>query len=192
MQTPVSYVVNAVQARLQSTSIPGIDRGEIHILPEGRCPPTIGERALIISPSSITTVNTETDYRAKRVYFRVNFIRRIRAIPSDKRGRSYNKEEEAHEILTVIEDAIQSRNMFQDLVTAIKKQEDIDSKQVKYSVSKTFTHRTTIYDPIHLYPGFFTSEPSDADASIAGHKFYVTFTSPNFYLVQNPLQCIET
>lgn len=188
MQTPTSYVLKAVETRLKSISIPGIKREEIQILPEGRVPASAGERYLVISPTAIVTNNPERNLRSKTIGFRVNLIQRTRAIPEDRLGIIYTDDSYAHEIHSVIDAAIESLDMFRVLITLVK-QTEANIKQVRYSLSKTFTHKVTILSPIKLYPGYFHSTNSDLDSKLAGYKTYSAFTSPSFTPSVNPLSC---
>jgi hypothetical protein len=189
MQTPCSYVTKAVETKLKSISIPGIKREEIYVLPEGRVPASAGQKSIIISPSAITTENTNLNYRAKVVGFRVHLIQRVRDIPPDRFGLIYTDPNETHEIHDVIVDAVQSLDMFRSLNTLINTTQDSSELQLRYSLVKTFIHRITILTPIHLYPGYFHSKSSEHDATLAGYKTYSSFTSPSFYLSSNPLSC---
>jgi hypothetical protein len=188
MQTPCSDVLKAVETRLKSISIPGIKREEIQILPEGRPPAIAGEKYLVISPTAVVTNNPERNLRSKTVGFRLNLIQRTRATPEDRLGLIYEADAETHEIHEVITSAVESLDMFRVLITLIK-QTETNIKQVRYSISKTFTHRVTVLSPVHLYPGYFHGKSSEHDSKLAGYRTFSTFTSPSFTPSINPLSC---
>lgn len=191
--TPCSYVTRAVLARLQSISIPGIKREEIVILPEGQAPPSMGERHLIISPESIQTIRTDSDYRGKIIYFKVHHIQRMRVTPNDRQGILYTESNEVHDAQETIEDVIQSLDMFNQLQQLIIDTEAAallaNFDQKKFSVARAFIHRMTTLNPIHLYPGWFNTRPSSEDSKIAGYRTYQSFQSPVFYPTTSPLTC---
>lgn len=193
--TPCSYVTTAVLTQLQAANIPGIKPEEIVVLPEGQAPPSMGERHLIISPESIQTIRTDSDYRGKIVYFKVYHIQRMRATPNDRQGILYLDAHELHDTQEVIEDTIQSMAMFNALNTlVVTTQEtwipDINEVNQKFfSIARTFVHRMTTLNPIHLYPGYFHTKPSAENSKIAGYKTYQSFQSPVFYPVSSPLTC---
>jgi hypothetical protein len=187
--TPCSYIVNVVLARLKSTAIPGIKAEEIIALPEGKPPPSMGERYIVISPESIVTVRPDADFRGEVVYFRINLIQRMRSTPNDRQGIIYTDNGEMHDTHQTITDSLQSLELFVELNDLIAQTETTNPAQKRFSIAKTFVHRMTTLNPTHLYPGFFLTQPSSERDKIAGYMTYQTFQSPTFYPKDNPLSC---
>lgn len=187
--TPCSYVLLSVLGRLQAVSVPGIKPSEIGILPEGNAPASMGERYILVSAYSDTTVRNDSDYRGTVINFRVNLIQRMRSTPNDRFGIIYTNNNEMHDTHETIKEAIQSLEMFMALDNLIDLTEESNPLQKEFSIARTFVHLGTTLNPVHLYPGFFLTKPSEATDKIAGYMTYQTFQSPTFYPTINPLLC---
>lgn len=173
-------VLNAVLKRLtDATTIPGVEKNSIAILPDGNVPAIAGQTFITVSPQELITVNQKDFVKMRQLVFDVFIIERIRDLPYDRRGEIYVNSTALTEQHETIIGLIESFAMLQILITAFKPD---------YSVTRNFSHRITSLNPIHLYSSFFGSKDT-SDDKIAGYKTYSRFSSPMLIQNVNPLNC---
>ena len=193
--------------------LPGIHQESVYTLPEGQVPATVGQTCIVVHPEELITINPKEQVRKRRLRFQVSVVTRIRDIPNDRFDRIYYDKAQLASLHESIVDLIESYDMFQLLlsINTTDKLSDqfmlnIDtpagSRPVKYSVTRTFEHYTTLLNPIHLWPSYFHSKSTKTkgdthpstishDHKIAGYRTYSSFLSPVFIANHIPLDCIS-
>jgi hypothetical protein len=161
------------------------------ILPEMKCPSSAGQKFITISPTRLLKFSSTESWPRVVIHFNVALSQRIRNIPNDRFGTIYTDDQEMTDIHNAIVNIIESLEMLEALRALVSPQPTIEDASIVtlYGITRRFVHHMTTLDPIHLYPSDFGTNTPGLDAKIVGYRTYSTFSSPSFFLLDNPLTC---
>lgn len=176
VKTLLLTVRDFLKDKISEGTLEGVDSRTVYTLPEGRIPPSMGQRGICIHPQGVVDVSVpKGDVRRRRVRFGVSLIQRIRNIPNDRfDSTAYLETHSMSDVLEVVGDFVESPSLL-----ALFKADIIAANDTRLGVTDTFLMVDGQLDPVHLYPGFFGGDSEeDHSQKIAGYKMTYYFLSP--------------
>lgn len=156
-----------------------------------KCPSSAGQKFITISPTRLLKHNSGESWPRVVIHFNVALNQRIRNMPNDRFGNIYTDDQEMTDIHNAIVNIIESLDMLNALKALASPQPTIEDPTLVplYGITRRFVHYMTTLDPLHLYPSDYGTSTPGLDSKIVGYRTYSSFSSPSFYLLDNPLSC---
>lgn len=196
-------LLQTVRDHLIANPPPGIKPIEISVIPEGRVPPSAGQRWLTVHGTTMTGLTPRKAIRKRAITFGISLTQRVRDIPNDRFGEiAYLEALSMTEALDEVIPLIESEDFFQvfkesldeiKIPSSLVASDNTATIPPRYQLTDSFRFLTMNLDPQHLYPSdFHTRSGNDKEQlydKIAGFRLTAVFESPEFQETYSPIQC---